>query len=297
MAPERPNISPALGAALGSQKGLLPMKDTPGVPNSFTATLSDLRPHRGDKPVFLYFTDVLEEDLQRAATFTTKGEVKRLLQECLKVDEESGFRTEILADMHFHNYTFCKSRDFPPAKTSTLLSIMKVVLEESRSQRLTASASFDVFKDLVLKHSVERPPRSVGVFSFDDVRAIMDYIHNGFFRHYRLYMYAFRTHCTLSFLLDNDVMDIAPLAPRPLVMKQSDEVEAKAQLELAEIFRPTESELAEEEARRLWEASQPPEDRAAMIKRKVDEGVKKLVQEFEGKLKDQDERFKDVLQA
>lgn len=267
-------------------------------PSSAAAKLSELRPFRGaEKSGFLYYTDVLEEDLARAATLGTKGEVKRLLQECMKIDEEEGFRSEILADMHYHNYTFCLSRDFPPAKTSTLLSIMKVVLEESQSKRLTVEDAFDVFKDVLLKHSVERPPWSVGIFSFDDVRSIMDHMHNGFFRHYRLYMYAFRTHCNFKFRLDDAAAGIAPTLPRCLVLKPPDKADEKEQPELAELFRPTDAELAEAEARRLAEQNQPPEDRAALIKRKVEEGVKKLVESFDGKLKAQDDKYKSVLET
>lgn len=259
----------------------------------YTRRLQALPDPGSEKSIFLYFTDVLEEDLERAASLRTKGDVKRLLQECMKVDEEPGFRTEILADMHYHNYAFCLSRDFTPAKTSTLLSIMKVVLDEAQSRRLTVEDAFGVFKDLLLKHSVERPPWSVAIFSFSDVQVIMDHMHNSFFRHYRLYMYAFRTHCSFSFRLDDAAAGIAPMLPRPVVLKPSDQVEAKEQPELAELFRPSEAELAEAEARRLREQNQAPEDRAALIKRKVDEGVKKLVENFEGKLKEQDERYKD----
>mmetsp|Transcript_77015 Transcript_77015/g.206552 ORF Transcript_77015/g.206552 Transcript_77015/m.206552 type:complete len:301 (+) Transcript_77015:124-1026(+) len=259
----------------------------------YSSRLQALPASGSEKSAFLYFTDVLEEDLERAALLRTKGEVKRLLQECMQVDEEPGFRTEILADMHYHNYAFCLSRDFTLVKTSTLLSIMKAVLDEAQSRRHTVEDAFGVFKDLLLKHSVERPPWSVAIFSFSDVQVIMDHMHNTFFRHYRLYMYAFRTHCSFNFRLDDAAAGIAPMLPRPLVLKPSDQVEAKEQPELAELFRPSEAELAEAEARRLRE--EEPEDRAALIKRKVDEGVKKLVKTFEGKLQEQDERYKDKI--
>jgi len=291
-----PDAMPATAVNAAVMAALTPSRAGTKVTVAASVQGVDDKPMRGaEKQVFLFFTDVTEEDLERAAMMSTKGEVKRLLQECMKVDEESGFRTEILADMHYHNYTFCMSRDFSPAKTSTLLSIMKVVLEQANSERLTIEDAFDVFKDLLLKHSVERPPWSAGIFSFSDVQAIMDHMHNGFFRHFRLYMYAFRTHCNFSFRVDDAAVGLAPPLPRHLVLKPSDQVDATEQPELAELFMPTAEELAEEEARRLREQNAPPEDRAALIKRKVDEGVKKLVESFDVKLKEQDERYKDVL--
>eukprot|EP00416_Gambierdiscus_australes_P019557 CAMPEP_0171065236 /NCGR_PEP_ID=MMETSP0766_2-20121228/6726_1 /TAXON_ID=439317 /ORGANISM="Gambierdiscus australes, Strain CAWD 149" /LENGTH=248 /DNA_ID=CAMNT_0011521313 /DNA_START=18 /DNA_END=764 /DNA_ORIENTATION=- len=241
-------------------------------------------------PNFLCFSDVPEEAMARLAAASTKSEVKQLLKDCMKIDQAEGFPTEILADMHYHNYSFCTSRGFAMAKTSTLLSIMKLVLEEAVSERFTASQAFDTFKELLLKHSVERPPYSVGVFAFEDIKAVMDYVHNTFFRHYRLYMYVYMTRCDLSVRLDesNDIVG-TPLRPR--VLHAENEVIAKDQPEFAHLYVPSESEQAENSPR----GENMPEDRAAIIKRKVDAGVDKLLQRFEERIQEQDVRFKSLM--
>merc|ERR1719291_1671525 len=105
-------------------------------------------------------------------------------------------------------------------------------------------------------------------------------------------MYAFRTHCNFDFRVDDVAMGLAPALPRPLVLKPADKVDPKEQPELADIFRPSEAELAEAEARRLREQNPVPEDRAALIKRKVDDGVKKLKEKFEKQLEDLDAKYK-----
>lgn len=248
-------------------------------------------------PIFLYFTDVTEQDLARVAAADSKPEVKRLLAECMKIDEAEGFRYEILADMHYHNYTFCISRGFVPAKTSTLLSIMKRVLEESLSKRLEADKAFEEFKELLLRHGVERPPWSVGVFSFEDVQAIMQYVHNSFFRHYRLYTYAFMTRCDLKFSVDRRGYCVTQPALRPEVFIPADEVEACSQPEFAHLFKPSEAELAEAKLRELREAQAQVEEKSAKIKRKVDEGVARLMDGFKQKLKEQDDDFHAKLDA
>ena len=48
---------------------------------------------------------------------------------------------------------------------SVLYSIMKETFQESMSKFLTAKASFNYFRDLLLQHSVQRPPFSVGLFA------------------------------------------------------------------------------------------------------------------------------------
>lgn len=244
-------------------------------------------------PLFLYFTDVSQEDLDRLAAAGTKSEVKQVLKECMRIDETEGFREEILADMHYHNYSFCVSRELAPAKTSTFLSIMKRVLGEALRRRLEAEGAFEICKDLLLRHGVERPPWSVGIFSFDDVKAIMDYVHNSFLRHYRLYMYAFMTHCDLNFCVDGPGLCVAPPVMRPLTFTLADEVDPRQQPELAHLFKPTDAELAEAKMR----GELGSEERQTKIKQKVEEGVKKLMESFESRLKEQDEKFHAMLEG
>lgn len=241
------------------------------------------------RPVFLYYTDVTEGDMARLTAAESKAQVKTVLKDLMKIDQAEGFRMEILADMHYHNYSFCTSRDFSAEKTSTLLSLMKLVLQEAISKRLAVDDAFEVFKDWLLKHSVERPPWSVGIFTFDDVKAIMDYVHNTFFRHYRLYMHVFMTHCDLTFHMDELRGGVASPPVRPLPIKAEDEVDPWAQPELLQLFRP-ELEQAEA-AQRARAAEAPVEDKAALIKRKVDTGVAKLMEKFEQMLQAQDEKF------
>jgi len=247
------------------------------------------------RPVFLYYTDVTEADLARLVATESKTEVKSLLKDIMRIDQAEGFRMEILSDMHYHNYSFCVSRAFSAEKTSTLLSLMKLVLQEAISKRLTVDDAFEVFKEWLLKHSVERPPWSVGIFTFDDIKAIMDYVHNTFFRHYRLYMHVFMTHCDMTFHVDELRGGVAPPPIRPLPMRVEDEVDPWAQPELAQLFRP-ELEQAEA-AQRARAAEAPVEDKAALIKRKVDAGVAKLMEKFEQMLQAQDDKFSKDLAA
>lgn len=224
-----------------------------------------------ERPVFLYFSDVTEDDLSKAAGATTKEEVKELLQRCMQIDQAEGFHTESLADMHYHNYAFCMSRDFTPEKTSTFLSIMKLVLEEAVKRRLVVDEAFNVFKDWLLKHSVERPPWSVGIFTFEDVKAITEYVHDTFLRHYKLYLYAFMTHRDLTFKVDDSVVEVAPPAMQVQPMRQKDLQE-----------QPTDVELSD--AERLQKRDGLPEDRASKIKAKIEEKFKDMKDAFQNRL-------------
>lgn len=249
------------------------------------------------RPLFLYWADVTEASLAQIASAETKAEVRQLLKEHMKVDQPDELRAEVLTDMHYHNYSFCVSRSFPPEKISTLLSIMKIVLEDAVRLRLDPEDAFGLFQEWLLKHAVERPPRSVGIFSFDDVTSIVEYAANSFFRHYRLYMYAFTTKCDVFLRVGEPLGGAMPPLRDPVPVTLDCEVDPATQPELAHIFRPSEQETAEAEMRRIRSKQEPEDEKAALIKQRVEEGVKKLMEQFEEKLRAQDEKFQAMLSS
>jgi len=77
-------------------------------------------------------------------------------------------------------------------KTSTVLSILKVVHETAIAQSLPKAKSYDLFRSLVLKHSLQRPPYCAGVFDSEECEKLMQFGSATFFQHYEMYMYAYR---------------------------------------------------------------------------------------------------------
>jgi hypothetical protein len=97
-------------------------------------------------------------------------------------------KTEIMLDFHFYNVAFCKARGFTAAKTAAFCGIMHALLEEDMAAaHRDVRQSFARLKQLVLEHSVERPPWSVGVFDDADIDPMLDHAANSYFRHFRLY--------------------------------------------------------------------------------------------------------------
>ena len=110
----------------------------------------------------------------------------------LGVDVSDTQRADVLLDFHFYNYAFCKDQGFTAAKTSCFFSILKRVVQQDTNINTEAIAvSFERFKNLLLKHSVQRPPHSVAIFNTDDVGKITDYIANSYYRHFHLYKFIF----------------------------------------------------------------------------------------------------------
>lgn len=251
-----------------------------------------VKPPPVEEPLFLTFSDLTQASLGELAVAESKAEVKRLLSRFLAIDQDEGMRTEIMADMYYHLYAFCMSKGFTAEKASTLLSIAKTVLEAVVAERLPMEDAYNRYKRLLLDHCVQRPPRSVQVFTYEDARAITDYMHDTFFRHYRLYCYVYVTHCNLELLLKRDPAALPPL-DQGAPLRKAQIVDPHEQPELAFLFGPSEEELAEAALRK---AAAGPEDRASIVKRKVDEGIKDLMGWFENELQEQDTRFTVQLQ-
>lgn len=248
-------------------------------------------PYQGGRELFLTYTDVSEEQLAQIKETKSKVDQKQLLYTCMQVDQTEGFRTEILKDFHFHNFAFCSTQGFTAEKTSTFLSIMKVLQEDMCLRRLTMDETFGVFKSWLLKHSVQRPPFSVGVFTFEDVKVITEYVHNTFFRHYKLWMYVYVTHRNLELRVRPDTLIPTPVEP-VAALKPQDEVDPREQPELRSVFEPAEA-MTEEMLKAMQD--QVPESKADRVKRMLEGRIGDLMKDFEERLKEQDEEFMNLL--
>ena len=110
------------------------------------------------------------------------------------------FSADIVVDYYFYNYAFCKDLGLSSPKVSTFMSLMKEVLllDTSSSSTSTLPSSYAHFESLLLKHSVERPPMSMCVFTKEDVASIVEHVTNHYFRHFKLYKYAFTDRSIVS---------------------------------------------------------------------------------------------------
>jgi len=239
-----------------------------------------------------------EEELEAIAAEPTKERARARLAALVDIDQDDGLPTEIVADMHFYNFLFCHSANFSMAKTSCFLSIMKQVLRSMIAERLTSEETFDLTKTLFLRHSVTRPPQSVAIFSANDLKVIMDYVLNTFFRHFNLYQYVYVPHRHLK--LRTKTNTFLPPIPDAATVEEYHITDPKAQEELAVHFeKPARvedltkelfDELAQRESRIEGEAQR-------VIAMALERRCQKKLAEFEAVVKQQDQKFDEMVKA
>ncbi|KAF0696269.1 Aste57867_12967 [Aphanomyces stellatus] len=153
------------------------------------------------------------------------SEACRELFRTIFVFPTSSAPSELLLDLYMYLYALCKERELNPLKTSVLLAIMHRVIQRDlflqsvdhgKQPPWTLPESFAHFQSLLLRHSVERPPVSAGIFDARDVAATVEYITHSYYRHFHLYQSLFIPQAHVS-IVQTTCMDIAkPKSMPPL---------------------------------------------------------------------------------
>ncbi len=106
-------------------------------------------------------------------------------------DYQANPKSAIHLDLYVQVLQFGDELRFTDDKLSGLFSIVKLVHLTSITDALTMERSFLLFKEHLLAHSVQRPPYSVGLFTYAEMHKIMDWMLDSYYRHYKLYQYSY----------------------------------------------------------------------------------------------------------
>ncbi|KAL6763783.1 central apparatus associated protein C1a-34 [Haematococcus lacustris] len=121
-------------------------------------------------------------------------------------------REAITLDLYMHTLQYGQERQFKHDKLSGLFSIMKEVHRRSTEGRMPVDRSFAVFKQLMLQHSVQRPPYSISLFSMPEYKAVLEWGLDTYYRYYKLYMYTYTDRVVMNVSQQHpaDAVELAP---------------------------------------------------------------------------------------
>jgi hypothetical protein len=129
--------------------------------------------------------------------------IKAILKDIWKIDVamETSSQALISTDLYAYGVIFARKNNYSPIQLSTLISIMKRVHEACTCTPFdNLDVTMKMFQELMVKHSVQRPPHSTCVFNIAQVKAITDYILTTYIKHFKLYKYAFTKKVRLTLL-------------------------------------------------------------------------------------------------
>eukprot|EP01039_Chlorochromonas_danica_P009106 gene9106-10052_t len=151
--------------------------------------------------LFLDWKYISEDQIKELERTLDSQQIKQNLLSIFEFNDLNKEQLSIVGNLFMRTYAFCKSSAFDYRRISTLLSILYEIFH--RDITLTTAEndmnkSFTFFETLLLKHSVESPPKSIKVFNPVDVTAIMDFILERYYRHFKVYSYIFTTQVIIS---------------------------------------------------------------------------------------------------
>uniref|UniRef100_A0A3P8W464 Cilia and flagella associated protein 119 n=1 Tax=Cynoglossus semilaevis TaxID=244447 RepID=A0A3P8W464_CYNSE len=127
-----------------------------------------------------------------------------MLQTVLKIDFDEPKRG-VLLELYVQTVLFCRENNFNKEQTSAVLSIVKSVHQANVETPLdNIDQCLKYCNELLLCHSVRRPPFSINIFSYQEADNIVQYVNSTYMRHYKLYKYIFTPQ--VRFNRDEDIL-------------------------------------------------------------------------------------------
>ncbi|XP_053495571.1 coiled-coil domain-containing protein 189 [Ictalurus furcatus] len=247
------------------------------------------------KTRILLWADLRYSDAEEITKTESIPDISRILCQALHIeapDPQQG----IVLELYTNTVLFCRQKKFNKEQTSVLLSIIKNVHQLNTETPLNnMDQCFTYCSELVLCHSVRRPPFSIDLFNSEQVTEIMKYFINTYMRHYLLYKYVFTPEIHLDLSLSYIGM------PEELTTEQLETSEAeneteneangtnKQEMASTEIL-PTETEASKQDL-------SPKGELRTIVQKEVKEEVMRLTAHLEKCLQESTDQLNTALTA
>ncbi|KAF3704546.1 Coiled-coil domain-containing protein 189 [Channa argus] len=153
------------------------------------------------KAKVMLWTDVSYHDMEEIDNMQSILDLESALCSVFQVNLAEPKRG-VLLELYVQTVLFCRECNFKKGQTSALLSIIKSIHEANVETPLNnIEQCFKYCKELLLCHSVRRPPFSINLFNSEEINYIFKYIYNSYMRHFKLYKYIFTPQVKLDLSL------------------------------------------------------------------------------------------------
>ncbi|XP_065198388.1 cilia- and flagella-associated protein 119-like isoform X2 [Sycon ciliatum] len=201
---------------------------------------------------FLTWSQLHEEHILQYQHCQSRSEKLRLIETWLEL-KKHGKRTPLMTELYYNALQWSDKQDLDVAQTSTFFSILSAIHNtciKTDADNLPEMVS--QFQELMALHSVQRPPVAIGLFTHQQAVKINNYMNDTYFRHHKLYKYAFTPQYMLDLRLHyND-------EPRPADTDEEEEGTEAGNTAQGQAEDMDESELPEVDGQDAAEAEDRP---------------------------------------
>ncbi|XP_013382929.1 coiled-coil domain-containing protein 189 [Lingula anatina] len=253
---------------------------------------------REHKAKVLVWADLTVADMDSLEEASTVDDIKNILRTTasLNTNGDDTLKTDILLDLYYYTIQFARDNNFTKEQTSAFFSIVKRVHDVATETPFgNVEQCFKLFKDLILCHAVKRPPFSIDLFSPDELRKVTDYVIHTYFRHYKLYKYAFTPMVRLD--LSMNYIGVPVTSPAPSEAGEDVAVETEPTEGTEGEAQDAEQAPEPQEEQPQTEESESAKELRSMIQAHLTEEMNKLRLSMEEQIKVTDEALNKKLSA
>lgn len=145
----------------------------------------------------LEWADFNAESLLTTLSTTNPEESRNRLASALRIEPQST-KQSVSLYLYHQALLFCRQKQFALNQISTFLSILRRVHEKSTEEHLTKEASIQYLSKLLVEHSVQRPPYSVGIFNPSQAQDVLEWTLRTYYSQYKIYQHLCGTLMTLT---------------------------------------------------------------------------------------------------
>jgi len=226
--------------------------------------------------VWKHFDQLVLHDLENAKNAKQKRQIIKLALGLEKRDwNNKEEKTEIILDAFTNCYNYARRHEFTNQSISVLMAILNQVHEYAcQTSFENTQESLHFSRELILFHSVLRPPFSIEVFTPNEAKLANQYMDENYFRHFKLYKYVFTPRIVM------DLNFQYPNQPEPV--EEVNQAEDELTDENGEDPKSNEEKSNEDEIEEV-------------IKNVLNTNLSKLMENFQSQLKETTQNVKKTL--
>ncbi|XP_077056815.1 cilia- and flagella-associated protein 119 [Siphateles boraxobius] len=249
----------------------------------------------------LLWADLKHSDMEEIEKTNSIPEIERILCRALLVSDVPQPKQGVLLELYTNLVLFCREKKFNREQTSVLISIIKNVhLFNTETPLNNTDHCLTYCSELLLCHSVRRPPFSIDLFSSEQMTQILYYFINTYMRHYFLYKYIFTPEVQLDISLSyigipEDNTDIEETAKSESTADGEKETERETEMDGEVQQSAALPEMKTTETDSPNQGSSSKSELRSIVQKEVRDEVMRLTDQLQQRLQDSADQLNDTI--